>query len=105
MGPIPRTAAANHLILSSARIAADVDGRRIPRGEDLFLLSAALVDSARHRDAQAIELGLESAAALLESLPLSEPWDVCRGYLRSTMEFAWLLLRQASSGEASAARV
>ena len=96
VNPLPRTVAAHHVVLSSARIASQIDDRQVPRGEDLFLLSAALVESARCRDAHAIELGLESAASLLDNLPPTASWDACRGYLGSTVELAWLLLRRGT---------
>lgn len=79
------------MILSATRVAAYVARGRVPPARELFVLSAAVVEGARREDVPALELGLDSAAALLENLPPEGAWDACRGHLNAIMEFAWLL--------------
>ncbi len=75
-------------------MAEEVAHGRIPSGREHFLLVAALVDAATNKDVYAVELGLETAARLLKSIPAGASWEGCRGRLAATMEFAWLLLRK-----------
>lgn len=90
------TPAANHVVLSSARIAGHVANGRIPPTRELFLLSAAIVEGMRQGDAHAVALGLDAVAGLLDSLPWEAPWEGCRGHLTAAMEFSWLLREQTS---------
>jgi hypothetical protein len=103
-----RTPSAERVVLAAASIAAYISRFQIPPGKELFVFSAAVVQGAANDDREALEVGIDSAAALLEQLPGGAAWGVCRGHLKATMEFAWLLLRNPPRNlleEGSAARV
>jgi hypothetical protein len=76
----------------------------VPQPKELFLLSAALTDAARRRDARGLRLGLEVVATLHEDAPDEPAWDAYRGHLTATMQFAWLLARAEHADESLAAR-
>lgn len=81
-----------HVARASGRIASRVARGEIPSAKELFLLTAAVVERSHNKDRQALKLGLDNVVALLDGLPSEPAWDGCRGHLRATMEFAWLLL-------------
>lgn len=90
----PRSSpSADHVTLSAARIATHVAAGRVPPERELFLLSAAVVESAAASDLEVVQLGLDGAAALLDAAPDGPNWDSYRGHLNATLQFAWLLLR------------
>jgi hypothetical protein len=86
-----RTATAQHVAFTSARLAGHIGRGEIPSPKELFLLSAAVVEGARREDLTAIKLAFDSVAGLLDSVPHESAWDACRGQLRAIMGFAWLL--------------
>jgi hypothetical protein len=86
-----RTATAEHVAFTSARLAGHIGRGEIPSPKELFLLSAAVVEGARREDLTAIKLAFDSVAGLLDSVPHEDAWDACRGHLRAIMGFAWLL--------------
>lgn len=86
-----RTAAAEHVALTVARLANRIGRGEIPSPKELFILSAAVVEGARREDLAAIKLAFDSVAALLDSVPHEDAWDACRGQLRAIMGFTWLL--------------
>jgi hypothetical protein len=88
---VPKTVA-DRVMLASARLAGHIGRGKVPSTKDLFLLSAALVESAKQKDEGAVQLTLESVMGLLDSVPMDGAWDSCRGHLTATMGFAWLLL-------------
>jgi hypothetical protein len=92
--------AAKWVLVSAARIAGRIAEGRVPPGRELFALSAAVVDAAHAGDLDALQVGVESSTALLESLPTDGTWQGCRGHLNATRQFAWLLLRMRHAGPA-----
>jgi hypothetical protein len=99
MESFSRTQAADHVILASARLAGHIGRGEAPPPKDLFLLLAALVEGAKQEDRRTIELALDGVAGLLDGVPQERTWDWCRGHLKATMDFAWLLLRDDRSGD------
>lgn len=84
-------------MLAASSIAATLAREQLPAAKDLFVLSAAVIDGARAGDAVALEVSIDSVAALVDEIPDGPAWGGCRGYLNATREFAWLLLRTASA--------
>jgi hypothetical protein len=87
------SSASRCVLLSAARIAACVAEGRVPPSRELFVLAAAVAEAARQGDSDALQMGVESSAALLDGLPSDGAWQGCRGHVNATMQFAWLLLR------------
>ena len=91
---VNRASTASHcVLLSAARIAACVAEGRVARSRELFALAAAVAEAARQGDLDALQIGVESSAALHDGLPRDGTWEECRGHVNATMQFAWLLLR------------
>ncbi len=93
MGVPHPSSAAERVVLSAARIGADVAEGVVPRSKQFFLLSAAVVEGATRHDATALQLGLDAIAALVDDAPDGPEWDWYRGHLNAAFQFAWLLAR------------
>jgi hypothetical protein len=91
---LPRSAAANRVLLVASSIAAHIARAEVPAAKDLFLLSAAVVEGAKSHDPQVLELSIDSVTALRQQLPTGDIWEGSRGHLDATIQFAWLLLRE-----------
>lgn len=89
----PDSLAARRVMLAASKIAGYLAAGRLPACEDLFVLSATVVDSAKAEDLHALELSIDAVVALLQQLPGGGIWEGCRGHLNAVMEFAWLWLR------------
>jgi hypothetical protein len=93
---IPRSAAAERVLLAASIIAAEISQGHTPAGKDLFLLSAAVVEGGNAGDLDALETSIESIKVLIQQILYGGIWEGCRGHLDATMQFAWLLRRAAS---------
>ncbi len=102
MEATPHTPAVERVVFAASSIATHVARGQTPPEKELFVFSAAVVQSATDDDGAALEVGIDSAAALLEQLPDGVVWDECRGHLKAVMEFAWLLQPIPGAVEAGA---